>query len=125
MDAVFTSMPAAISFVQSGRLRPVGVTTAARQPSYPEVPTFEESGVPNMVLTHWFGVLAPAGLPKPIVGKLNREFIAAVESPVIVERYKTLMLERATTTPEEFRTLIETDLKRWSKVVKEANIQAL
>jgi tripartite-type tricarboxylate transporter receptor subunit TctC len=125
MNAVFTSMPAAISFVQSGRLRPVGVTTPKRHPSQPEVPTFEESGVPNMVLHHWFGVLAPAGLPRPIQARLVREITAAVGHPAIVERYKALILEPATATPESFRALIETDLKRWSKVVKDANIQAM
>ena len=122
-NAVFTSMPAAVTFVQAGRLRPVGVTTAKRHPSHPEVPTFEESGVPNMVLHHWFGVLAPAGLPKPIQEKLTREFTAAVSHPTIVERYQALILEPATLTPEEFRKLIETDLARWGKVVREAGIK--
>ena len=124
MDAVFTSMPAAVSFVQTGRLRPVGVTTAKRHPSHPEVPTFAESGIPTMVLHHWFGVMAPAGLPRPIEARLHREIGAAVDYPAIVERYRALILEPATTTPEEFRKLIETDLKRWGKVVKDANIQA-
>ena len=124
MNAVFTSMPAAVTFVQSGRLRPVGVTTLKRHPSHPEVPTFEESGVPNMVLHHWFGVLAPAGLAKPVKAKLTREFTAAVSHPAIVERYRALILEPATTTPEEFRKLIETDLARWGKVVREAGIKA-
>ncbi|HSQ05206.1 MAG TPA: tripartite tricarboxylate transporter substrate-binding protein, partial [Burkholderiales bacterium] len=122
MNSVFTSMPAAIAFVQSGRLRPIGVTTAKRHPSHPEVPTFEESGVPNMVLHHWFGVLAPAGLPQPILVKLHREFVTAAHEPSILERYKAIVLEPATSTPEEFRALIQTDLQRWGKVVKEANI---
>jgi tripartite-type tricarboxylate transporter receptor subunit TctC len=125
MNAVFTSMPAAVAFVQSGRLRPVGVTTAQRHPSHPEVPTFEESGVPNMVLHHWFGVMAPAGLPRPIRDRLTGEIKAAAAHPAILERYRTLILEPATTTPEEFRKLIETDLARWGKVVKEAGIKAL
>jgi tripartite-type tricarboxylate transporter receptor subunit TctC len=124
MNMVFTSMPAAVAFVQSGRLRPVGVTTAQRHPSHPEVPTFEESGVPNMVLHHWFGVLAPAGLPLPIRDKLTREFTAAASHPAILERYRALILEPATTTPEEFRKLIESDLARWGKVVREAGIKA-
>ena len=124
MNAVFTSMPAAIAFVQSGRLRPVGVTTAKRQPTHPDVPTFEESGVGNMVLHHWFGVLAPAGLAKPHLGKLHQEFATAVSHPAIAERYKSLILEPATTTPEEFQALIRTDLARWGKVVKEAGITA-
>ncbi len=124
MSAVFTSMPAALPFVQSARLRPIGVTTDRRQPSHPEVPTFEESGVSNMVLHHWFGVLAPANLPQPILAKLNRELVAAVSNPLIVERYKTLIIEPVTSTPAEFRALIETDLRRWGRVVKEANIRA-
>jgi tripartite-type tricarboxylate transporter receptor subunit TctC len=125
MNAVFTSMPAAVAFVQSGRLRPVGVTTSVRHASQPEVPTFEESGVPNMVLQHWFGVLAPAGLPKPVQARLHKEITAAASQPAVVERYRALILEPATSTPEEFRRLIESDLKRWGKVVKEANIRAL
>jgi tripartite-type tricarboxylate transporter receptor subunit TctC len=124
MNMVFTSMPAAVAFVQSGRLRPVGVTTAKRHPSHPDVPTFEESGVANMILTHWFGVLAPAGLPMPIMETLYREFTAAVNHSAIIERYKTLVIDAATLTPAEFRALIESDLARWTKVVKEANIKA-
>jgi tripartite-type tricarboxylate transporter receptor subunit TctC len=124
MNAVFTSMPAAIAFVQSGRLRPIGVTTPARQPSHPDVPTFAESGVPNMVLTHWFGVMGPAGLARPIVAKLHDEFAGAVTTPAVVERYKALILDPATSTPEEFRALIATDLARWGKVVREAGIKA-
>ncbi|MCC7485912.1 MAG: tripartite tricarboxylate transporter substrate binding protein [Burkholderiales bacterium] len=124
MNAVFTSMPAAVAFVQSGRLRPVGVTTSGRQASHPGVPTFEESGVPGMVLHHWFGVLAPSGLPKPVQSRLHREFTQAVTHPAVVERYRALILEAATATPEEFRRLIEADLKRWGRVVREANIRA-
>ncbi|MGQ0749112.1 MAG: Bug family tripartite tricarboxylate transporter substrate binding protein [Betaproteobacteria bacterium] len=122
-NAVFTSMPAAVSFVQSGRLRPLGVTTPKRHPSHPEVPTFEESGVPNMVLHHWFGVLAPAGLPRPIHARLTEEITAAVSHPTVVARYKALILEPATLTPDAFRKLIATDLARWGKVVREAGIK--
>lgn len=122
-NAVFTSMPAAVSFVQSGRLRPIGVTTPKRHPAHPEVPTFEESGVPNMVLHHWFGVLAPAGLPQAIHARLTKEFTAAVSHASVVERYKALILEPTTLTPEAFRRLIETDLARWGKVVREAGIK--
>jgi tripartite-type tricarboxylate transporter receptor subunit TctC len=122
VHASFTSMPAAAPFVQSGRLRAVGVSTAGRHPAFPEVPTFAESGIPNMVLHHWWGVLAPAGLPKPIQIKLHREFVNAVNNPSIRERYKTLIIEAATTSPEEFKALLATDLKRWGKVVKDAGI---
>ena len=120
----FTSMPAAVAFVQSGRLRPVGVSTAKRHPAQPDVPTFAESGVPNMVLFHWFGVLAPAGLPRPVLARLNREFVTALNTPAVQERYKAMLIEPASMTPDEFRALIESDLKRWGKVVKDAGITA-
>lgn len=124
IHASFTSMPAAVTFVQSGRLRPVGVTIAKRHPAQPEVPTFAESGIPNMVLFHWFGVLAPANLPKPVLARLNREFVNALNTPAVQERYKMMLIEPASTTPEEFRALIESDLQRWGRVVKEAGITA-
>jgi tripartite-type tricarboxylate transporter receptor subunit TctC len=124
MNAVFTSMPAAVSFVQSGRLRPIGVTTPKRHRSHPEVPTFEESGVRGMVLTHWFGVIEPARLPKPVLARVHDEFVAAAGHPSVVERYKGLMLDAATTSPQEFRALIESDLARWGKVVRDAGIKA-
>jgi len=125
MNAVFTSMPAAISFVQSGRLRPIGVTTSKRHSAQPDVPTFAESGIASMTLFHWFGVLAPAKLPKPQLVRLGAEITAAVNHPPIQERYKAMLIEPATASPEEFRALIKSDLQRWQKVVKEAGIKAL
>jgi len=124
MNAVFTSMPAAIAFVQSGRLRPVGVTTPTRHPAQPEVPTFAESGIAGMTLFHWFGILAPAKLPNPPLKRLGTEIKAAVNHPPIQERFKAMLIEPATTSPEEFRALIQSDLQRWGKVVKAAGIKA-
>ena len=124
MSAVFTSMPAAVTFVETGRLRPIGVTTSKRHPMHPEVPTFEESSVPNMVIHHWFGVLAPAALPAPILTRLHEEFAGAASQAIVIDRYKSLILEPATSTPSEFRRLIESDLARWAKVVKDAGIKA-
>lgn len=125
IQASFTSMPAALPFVQSGRLRPVGVSSAKRNPAQPDVPTFQESGIPGLTLFHWFGVLAPAGLPKPVLAKLNQQIAAAVNLPATQERYKTMLIEPATSSSAEFRVLIESDLQRWGRVVKEAGIKAL
>lgn len=123
ITSVFAFMPVALSFVQAGRLRAIGVTMEKRHPAYPDVPTFEESGIPNMVVNHWLGVMTPAGLPKPISSKLHRELSAAVNHPTVFERFKALTLEPITTSPSEFRAVIESDLRRWGTVVKEANIQ--
>jgi tripartite-type tricarboxylate transporter receptor subunit TctC len=125
IQASFTSMPAALPFVQSGRLRPVGVSSAKRNPAQPDVPTFQESGIPGLTLFHWFGVLAPAGLPKPVLAKLNQQIAAAVNLPATQERYKTMLIEPATSSSAEFRVLIGSDLQRWGRVVKEAGIKAL
>lgn len=123
VNASFTSMPAALPFVQAGRLRPVGVSTAKRLPEFPDVPTFDESSISNMVLHHWFGVLAPAGLPKAIQMRLHQEIVKAVNHPATRERYKALIIDPATTTPEEFQALLNSDLQRWGKVVREAGIK--
>ncbi len=125
MNAVFTSMPAAIAFVKSGRLRPIGVTTDKRNPAQPDVPTFAESGLPGMTLFHWFGVLAPAKLAAPRVTELETQIKAAVNHPSVQERYKAMLIEPATTTPGEFRALIRSDLERWGKIVRAAGIKAL
>lgn len=124
IQASFTSMPAALPFVQTGRLRPVGVSSPQRNPAQPDVPTFQESGIPGLTLYHWFGVLAPAGLPKPVLARLGREITAAVHHPATLERYKTMLIEPASTSSAEFLALIKSDLQRWGKVVKEAGIRA-
>jgi tripartite-type tricarboxylate transporter receptor subunit TctC len=123
VNASITSMPPARPFVQSGRLRPVAVSLVNRHPDYPDVPTFQESGISNMVLQHWWGVLAPAGLPRTIQMKLHQQLVDAINDPTIRERYSALLVEPVTSSPEEFRALIEADLHRWRKLVSEAGIR--
>jgi tripartite-type tricarboxylate transporter receptor subunit TctC len=123
VPATFTSMATAAPFVQSGRLRILGVTSAKRLAAFPDVPTFEESGVSGMLVEHWWGVMAPAGVPKPIVDQLHNAIVAAVNSPDVRERFSVLAVEPRTNTPQQFRALLETDVKRWAKVVKDAGIK--
>jgi len=119
----FTSMATAAPYAKSGRLRILGVTSAKRLPAFPDVPTFEESGVTGLVFEHWWGVMAPAGTPRAIVDKLHGEIVKAVSAPDVRERFSVLAVEPRTTTPEAFRALLESDVKRWAKVVKEAGIK--
>jgi len=122
VPATFTSMATAAPFAKSGRLRILGVTTSKRMAAFPDVPTFEESGVSGMVVEHWWGVMAPAGMPKAIIDKLRAAIVNAVNSPEVRERFTALSVEPRTTTPEQFRALLESDVKRWAKVVKDAGI---
>ena len=123
IPATFTSMATAAPFAQSGRLRILGVTSAKRLAAFPDVATFEESGVPGMIVEHWWGVMAPAGVPKPVVDKLRGAIVNAVNSPDVRERFSVLAVEPRTNTPQEFRALLEADVKRWAKVVRDAGIK--
>ncbi|HSN39118.1 MAG TPA: tripartite tricarboxylate transporter substrate binding protein [Burkholderiales bacterium] len=124
IPVTFTSMATAASQVKSGRLRILGVTSAKRLPAFPDVPTFAESGVPGMVVEHWWGVMAPAGVPRPVIDKLHGAIVTAVNSADLRERFATLAVEPKTNTPEEFRALLASDVKRWGKVVKDAGIKS-
>jgi len=123
IPATFTTMATAAPYARSGRLRILAVTSAKRLPAFPEVPTFEESGVPGMIVEHWWGIMAPAGVPRPIIDRLRGEIIKAIASADVRERYAALAVEPRTNTPEEFRALLAADVKRWAKVIKDAGIK--
>ncbi|MEK6592835.1 MAG: tripartite tricarboxylate transporter substrate binding protein [Pseudomonadota bacterium] len=123
IQSTFTSMATAAPHVKAGKLRVLGVTSARRLPSLPDVPTFVESGVKSFVVEHWWGIIAPAGVPKPIVDKLHVEIVKAVNSSDVRERFAALAVEPTTNTPEQFRALLASDVKRWAKVVKDAGVK--
>ena len=123
IPATFTSMATAAPFAQSGRLRILGVTSAKRLAAFPDVATFEESGVTGMIVEHWWGVMAPAGVPRSVIEKLRGAIVNAVNAADVRERFTVLAVEPRTNTPQEFRTLLETDVRRWAQVVKAAGIK--
>lgn len=107
--------------VQAGTLKSLGISTAARSPLFPDMPTINESLAGFQVVV-WFGILAPAGIPPEIVAKLNDAITRAIATPSVQESLKKLGVEPKSSTPEAFADTIRTDLDKWSKVVKEANI---
>ncbi len=119
----FTSMATAASLVKAGRLRVLGVTSSKRLAAFPDVPTFEESGLTGLTFEHWWGIMAPARTPPAVVAKLHGEIAKALASPDVRDRFATLAVEPRTNTPEQFRALIESDLVRWAKVVRDAGIK--
>jgi tripartite-type tricarboxylate transporter receptor subunit TctC len=116
-------MATAAPHVKAGKLRVLGVTSVKRLSALPEVPTFAESGVTDFVVEHWWGVLAPAGVPAPVVARLRGEILKAVESADLRERFAALAVQPATNTPEQFRAFLASEVARWAKVVKDAGVK--
>ena len=120
---MFDSMPAASPLVQSKKLKALAVTSRARQPSMPDVPTMLELGYPNFVTASWFGILAPAGTPADVVAFLNREIVAAMALPELRERYASQGLDVSTGTPDQFKAFMAAETTKWHRVMKEAGIK--
>jgi tripartite-type tricarboxylate transporter receptor subunit TctC len=107
--------------IQAGTLKSLGISTAARSPLFPDMPAINEA-LPGFQVVVWFGILAPAGTPPEIVAKLNDAITRAIATPSVQDSLKKLGVEPKSSTPEAFAETIRTDLDKWSKVVKEANI---
>ena len=107
----------------SGRLRPLAVSTAKRQPSAPELPTVAESGVPGYEVDQWYGIIASAKVPRPLVQKLYTAISESLKAPDVVKRFSAEGSIPVGTTPEAFQAHIASEITKWRKLVKEANIQ--
>ena len=111
-----------LAAVKSGRLRGVGVTTVKRSPRAPEVPTFAEGGVPGYDVSSWYGICAPAGLPKLVHAKLNAGLVRVLGSSDLAQRMEDQGIDVKPSTPEEFVAFVKTETAKWAKVVKEAGL---
>jgi tripartite-type tricarboxylate transporter receptor subunit TctC len=114
---------AGLAEARAGRVKVLGVTSAKRSPQAPELPTLSEAGVNGYEATIWFGLLAPAGTPQPIVGRLSQEIGKALQQKTLRERFNTVDL--TPTTPEGFAEHIKREMPKWRKVVTEAKITSL
>ena len=119
----FTFSSSAMSHIKSGRLRALAITSRVRSKNLPELPSMHEAGVPGFDVTQWFGVLAPAGTPRPIVDRLQREFAAALQRPDTISRLAVEATEPVASSPEQFGLLIRSDVAKWGKVIKDAGIR--
>lgn len=109
--------------IHSGKVRVLAVGSAQRSPLMPELPTMMEAGVPGYEKVQWFGVLAPAGTPQPIISKLNAEMVRALRLPDVTKRLRDLGSEPVASTPEQFDALIKSEIKKWARVIKEVGIR--
>lgn len=114
----FPTIPSALPHVRSGRLRALAVTSRERSRIVPEIATIAESGLPGYDASSWYGMIAPARTPEPIIRRLHQEAVKAVDSADVREKLVQQGLEPVASTPQEFETTIKADLAKWAKVVQ-------
>jgi len=124
VQLMFSTMPPALPHVKDGKLRALAVTSAKRSPATPELPTVDEIALPGFEANTWHGVVAPAGTPAAIVARLNREIVAILHLPEVVERLSAQGAEAVGSTPEEFAAYIRSETVKWAKVVRESGAKA-
>ncbi len=123
IQLIFGSAPSMIPQVRGNRLRAIAVTTSKRSAAVPEIPTVAEAGVPGYEAVIWYGVWGPKGLAKDIVTRWNTEIRNAVKLPDMKERLASEGVEIADGPPELFQTIVKRDVAKWTKVVKQAQVQ--
>jgi tripartite-type tricarboxylate transporter receptor subunit TctC len=120
IDMYLSSVPTLIGHIRNGKMRALAVTAAQRASDLPDVPTIAERGYPGFEAVTWFGLAAPAGVPKEIVQRLNAEFNKALQTPDLSQKYQEQGARVLTGTPEDFAKLIHDDRIRWGKIVKDS-----
>ena len=123
VNYMFDSITSARPHIESGKLRALGVTTAKRSSTLPNVPTLAEAGVPGYEVSPWFAVFMPASTPKAIVGKLNKALLDAMKDPEVVKRFESIGAEPVGSTPDELAKHLARESDRWTKLITERGIK--
>jgi tripartite-type tricarboxylate transporter receptor subunit TctC len=124
VQVMFDNTPNVLPHVRSGKLKALAVSSKARTPLAPDVPSVDEAGVPGYDVGVWFGVLTVAGTPPDVIRRLNTEMVKILTSSEVKERFGKMGVEVIAGTPEQFSAFLKSEVERWARVVKEANIRA-
>jgi len=122
LPLAYSAIAGGSGFVKAGKLKALGVSSAQRAAALPDVPTFIESGVSGFAVTSWVALFAPAGTPRPIIDRLQREVAAVLAVPEVRERYIAFGLVPSGGSPEQLAAQVKDDYTRWEKVIREAGI---
>jgi tripartite-type tricarboxylate transporter receptor subunit TctC len=122
IPVMLANLPALLPHIVSGKVRGLAVTSAKRSAQLPSVPTMVESGVPDYVVTSWYGMCAPAGTPVPILEKLHADLTKILQTPDVQQRLADLVIDVAPTSRDEFTAFVRSEMVRWAKVVKDAGV---
>lgn len=123
IEIMFHNAPVVLPHIKSGALKALAITSVARSPSAPDVPTMAEAGVADFEITAWFGLMAPAGTPKPIIQKISADVAKVIAMPDVRESILAKATIPFSTTPEEYAAFIQSEVKKWSEVVKLTNMK--
>lgn len=123
VNALFATIPSALGFFKSGKLRPLGISTLKRDASLPDVPTIAEAGVPNYEMGDWIGIVAPAKTPQATIDKLNAAINKALAVPEVRAKIEKIGTQAAGGTPAEFATFISGEIVKWDKVVNAMDLK--
>jgi tripartite-type tricarboxylate transporter receptor subunit TctC len=118
VDVMFDNLTSSIGFIRSGKLRALAITSATRYPELPDLPTMQEAGVPGYEATAWFGIVAPRGISRDVVLRINGEVNKALVQPDVREKLAQQGAVATPMTPEQFGTFIHNEVVKWGKVVK-------
>ena len=123
VDFSFQNLGAVTNYIKAGRMKALAVTAKARHPQLPDVPSAAEAGYPDLVVTSWQAVAAPARTPRDVVAKLNDATVRALRSPEIRERMTQIGFDVVGGTPEEFGAFMKAEIERWTRVVERGGIK--
>jgi tripartite-type tricarboxylate transporter receptor subunit TctC len=123
ITTMFSDAVPAMSGLKTGKLRAIAVTSEKRWPFTPELPTLAEEGVKGFAAVNWWGILFPAGVPRPIVDKVNADLVKALASQNVKARMGELAVDTISSTPEQFAQFMGSESARWGKLIKDANLK--
>jgi len=120
VQVAFDNVPNVLAQVKAGKLRALAITSPARDPSLPDIPTVAEAGVPGYEVGVWFGMVAPAGTPPDVLARLNAELNKILRDPDVKQKFADQGVEPAGGSPERFGEHLRTQIEKWGRVVKES-----
>ncbi len=123
VDIMFDAVPSLLALIQAGKLRPLAAASAGRNPIVSDAPTFNELGVKGMEISLWYGIAGPAGLPQPVVQRINTELAAILKTPEIREAFAKQGAAASGGSPQDYAAFMRDESSRWGEVVRRNNIK--
>ena len=123
IDVLFDNIPNSLPQLKAGKMKPIAVTGTQRSVLFPSVPTVAESGVPGYEVNVWFGMQLPGGTPNPLVERMNRDIVRVLKEPDIIKRFREQGVEVIASSPAAFSQLVQSEVVKWTQVIRDANIK--